>query len=334
MFSVLYLLEIFRLIRWVNCLLASVGVAIGAYLAWLTPAYYGPAVAAVAAFFVCAAGNILNDIVDIEIDRVNRPHRVLVRQAISVRAALRLAIAFNVLALALAAMVNWQVVAVASATIGLLVAYNLYLKKIPLVGNVAVALLAGMTFITGGLAYDPVHDLPPSPGPLIPAAFAFFFHLVREIVKDVQDIEGDSRSGVTSLPQVVGVSRSLLLALILFLMLTILTYIPILARWFDQPYETITVYIVDLPLLVLLILVWGNPSPRMLAIGSSALKVGNGARVGCPGAGLNGPSFDETIETVAEYNRSYAAGVRPRRVSCKTANSYRQQGERSVTTEE
>jgi len=273
MFSVLYLLEIFRLIRWVNCLLASIGVAIGAYLAWLTPAYYGPTVAGVAAFFVCAAGNILNDIVDIEIDRVNRPHRVLVRQAISVRAALRLAIAFNVLALVLAALVNWQVVAVAAATIGLLVAYNLYLKKIPLVGNVAVALLAGMTFITGGLAYDPVLTFR-LPGPLIPAAFAFFFHLVREIIKDVQDIEGDSRSGVTSLPQVVGVSRSLLLALILFHMLTILTYIPILARWFDQPYETITVYIVDLPLLVLLILVWGNPSPRMLAIGSSALKVG------------------------------------------------------------
>ena len=57
-------------------------------------------------------------------------------------------------------------------------------------------------------------------------------------------------------------------------MLTILTYIPILARWFDQPYETITVYIVDLPLLVLLILVWGNPTRRMLAIGSTALKIG------------------------------------------------------------
>ena len=107
-------------------------------------------------------------------------------------------------------MVNWQVVVVAAATIGLLVAYNLYLKKVPLVGNVAVALLAGMTFITGGLAYDPVFTFR-LPGPLIPATFAFFFHLVREIVKDVQDIDGDSRLGVKSLPMVVGVSRSLLL---------------------------------------------------------------------------------------------------------------------------
>lgn len=269
----LVFLEILRLIRVVNCLLASVGVLIGAYMTWLIPEYYGPTVAAIAAFLVCAAGNIINDIVDIEIDRINRPRRVLVRRAVSLRMARRLAIAFNVVALIMAGLVNWWVAGTALVTIGLLVAYNLYLKRVPLAGNAVVALLAGLTFITGGLAVDPglVWRLP---GALIPAVFAVFFHLVREIVKDVQDIEGDSRAGISSLPQIVGVSNSLMIALGLFVVLVVLTYIPILQRWFEQPYETITVYVVDLPLLALLIIVWGNPTRILLTVGSAALKVG------------------------------------------------------------
>jgi 4-hydroxybenzoate polyprenyltransferase len=130
-----------------------------------------------------------------------------------------------------------------------------------------------MTFLTGGMAVEPelVFRLP---GPLIPAVFAFFFHLVREIVKDVQDIEGDRNSGVKTLPQITGVSTSLLIALILFAVLTFLTCIPVFYGWFSDTYKIIAVYVVDLPLLALLIFVWGNPSRIMLAVGSAALKVG------------------------------------------------------------
>jgi len=97
---------------------------------------------------------------------------------------------------------------------------------------------------------------------------------VREIVKDVQDIEGDRRSGVKTLPQFIGVSASLLAALGLFVILTILTCLPVFNGWFGDTYKIIAVYIVDLPLLALLIFVWGNPSRRMLAAGSISLKLG------------------------------------------------------------
>ena len=81
------LIDIFRLIRVVNCLLAMIAVGVGAYMTVPSPVYYGPLVTALAVFFVCAAGNIFNDIVDIEIDRINRPHRVLVRGALTTRQA-------------------------------------------------------------------------------------------------------------------------------------------------------------------------------------------------------------------------------------------------------
>lgn len=267
------ILDTLKLIRVVNCLLASVGVWIGAYLTWLMPYYYGPAVAALAAFLVCAAGNATNDLVDIEADRINCPDRVLVRGSLSKKYVRNLAILFNAIAVGLALAVSAWVTVAAVATIGLLLAYNLYLKRIPLVGNGVVALLAGLTFITGGMAVDPSLTFR-LPGPLIAAAFAFLFHLVREIVKDVQDMAGDRQAGLDSLPLRIGVSRSLGLVLALFVVLVILTLIPVLAGWFGRTYEIITVYVVDLPLLALLIFVWGNPTPKMLSIGSTGLKLG------------------------------------------------------------
>jgi len=230
-------------------------------------------VASLAAAFVCAAGNIVNDMVDVEIDRINRPSRVLVRGTISMKTARNMAIALNLIAVVLSLVVSLPVAMMALVAIALLLVYNLWLKKVPVVGNIAVALLAGLTFLTGGLAVDPALAFR-LPGPLIPFVFAFFMHLVREIVKDVQDIEGDRRAGVVTFPQVIGVSGSLLVALGLLLTLAVLTYVPIFEGWFGRTYEIITVYLVDLPLLALMIFVWGNPNRLMLAIGSAGLKAG------------------------------------------------------------
>ena len=266
-------LDIFRLIRVWNCLLATAGVWVGAYLTWLKPMYYGPMMAGLAAFFVCAAGNILNDIRDIEIDRINRPERVLVRGTISTGQALWLAITCAATATVLALAVNLLVLATVIVALGLLIAYDFGLKKIPVLGNLSIAILSALTFMTGGLAIGPKLPLV-LPGPLIPAVFALLFHMVREILKDAEDIEGDRKLGITTLPQMLGKSKSLMVALLLFFVLVILTYIPVIEGWFGRSYEVITVYVVDIPLLALLIFIWGNPTRRMLRIGSLGLKLG------------------------------------------------------------
>lgn len=261
------------LIRVLNCLLASAGVLIGAHLTWLQPAYYGPMVASMVAFLVCAAGNVLNDICDLEADRINHPYRVLVSGSLSPRTAWIIFGFCNSSAIGLACLVNRPVLLIAILAIVLLVLYNLYLKRIPLVGNIAVATLSGLTFMTGGLAVD--YPLAMTlPGPLIPAIFAFLFHLVREIIKDVQDMAGDRQAGVTTLPHLIGASASLLVSLGLFFLLTLLTAIPVLTGWFDKAYEIIVIYMVDLPLLVLLIFIWGNPTSGLLKAGSIGLKIG------------------------------------------------------------
>ncbi len=267
------LYDFFRLIRILNCLLAMVGVWVGARMTWVDPVYYGPLIAAIAAFFVCAAGNVVNDIRDIEIDRIAHPGRVLVTEGLSVKFANWIAAICNLLAIISAVAVNFEVTIMVLAAIALLYGYNYGLKKVPLAGNIAVALLAALTFMTGGLAVDTVLALN-LPGPIVPALFAFLLHLVREIVKDVEDIEGDRIAGYRSLPIVTGVSKSLSLAILLFLLLGFTTLVPVMMSWYGRMYEIIAIYLVVLPMLVLLIILWGNPNHKMLRIVSTGLKIG------------------------------------------------------------
>ncbi|MDH3890232.1 MAG: geranylgeranylglycerol-phosphate geranylgeranyltransferase [candidate division Zixibacteria bacterium] len=267
------LIETLRLIRVINCIMAMLGVGLGAHLVEASVAYYGPAMAALCAAFVCAAGNIVNDLVDIDIDRINRPQRVLVRQALSRRYAITLAVILNLAALAVALTVSMAVALIGLVAIGLLMAYNFKLKRVTFLGNVIISILGGMTFLTGGMAVDTAAAFG-LPGPLIPALFAFIFHLVREIVKDVQDIEGDRRLEVRTLPQLVGVRRSLWLAWGFFMLLAVLTLVPILLDWFGGWYKLITVFIMDLPLGALLFLLCLRPTDGMLQTVSWALKAG------------------------------------------------------------
>lgn len=261
------------LIRVQNCLLAMAGVWVGAWMTWLQGIYFAPLVTGLAVFAVCAAGNVVNDLLDEDIDRVNHPERVIVRGSLSRRFAAALAVGLHVLAFALALVVNLAVTATVLVATVLLFGYNLYLRRIPVAGNLAVAVLAGLTFIAGGLSVDWVLTWE-LPGPLVPAVFAVLFHLVREIIKDARDTEGDRLAGSGSLPLAIGIRPAVTVALAVFAVLVFLTLVPVFAGWFGQWYKVIAVYVVDLPILALLIFVWGNPSPTMLSIGSSALKAG------------------------------------------------------------
>ncbi len=271
--SVSRLLNYLKLIRAGNCLLAALGVLVGAYFTWLSPFSFDPLMAALAAFFVCAAGNVVNDILDIKIDRTNRPGRMLVTGAVSKRQAIRLALALAVLSLVASILVNGEVFFIVVLALMLLVLYNFKAKRIPVFGNLTIATLGGLTFITGGLAVDSRLTLV-LPGPLVPAIFAFLFHLAREIVKDVEDIEGDRLNGVKTLPQIVGVSWALLAALGIFFIFSLASFVPVFQGWFGRTYEIIAVYLIDLPTLLLLIFVWGHPTPKMLRTSSLVLKGG------------------------------------------------------------
>lgn len=267
------LFDTLKLIRLANCLLTMVGVMVGARLTDSSPAYYAPFMSAVAAFLVCAAGNIINDLLDIESDRINHPDRVLVRNRLTKRYAYILSVVLNVLAVLIAWSVGTAVLIAVVLAILLLYLYSRLLKRVVIVGNFVIAFLGGLTFLTGGLAVD-VSSAFMLPGPLVPAGFALLFHLIREIVKDAQDMEGDRMDACRTLPQMIGLRKAMGVALVIGLILICCTLVPIWLGWFSYSYKLVTLYLIDLPLLFVLILLVKSPNKSRLRIGSASLKIG------------------------------------------------------------
>jgi geranylgeranylglycerol-phosphate geranylgeranyltransferase len=264
-----------RLVRVVNCLLAAIGVVVGAYLT-LEPFDWLPlGLIALSAFLVCAGGNVFNDLRDVELDRLAHPERVLPSEKLSPRFARGLGLALSGLAVILAVFVNLPSLLVVLAAIGLLVAYNVGLKRLAFAGNLIIAILAGGTFIIGGLA-NSVDNAFALPGPIIPAVFAVILHLMREIVKDIEDIEGDRAHGVRTGPMLIGVRPALGVVLLLALLLSVAIYWPYAEEWFGYRYMWAAGIGVLLPATLMSLICMFKPTHAAVVRFSFVLKVSMG----------------------------------------------------------
>jgi geranylgeranylglycerol-phosphate geranylgeranyltransferase len=264
-----------KLIRAVNCLLAAIGVVVGAYLT-LEPLSWLPlGLVAMSTFLVCAGGNVFNDMRDVELDRIAHPERVLPSGKLSAGFARRLGLILTALAPILAVLVNLPSLLVVLAAIGLLVAYNVGLKRLPFVGNLIIAVLAGGTFLVGGLA-NSVDNAFTLPGPVIPAVFAVILHLMREIVKDIEDIEGDRAHGARTGPMLIGVRPALGVVLFLGLLLGLAIYWPYAEEWFGYRYMWAAGIGVLLPVALMSLMCLFKPTHAAVVRFSIVLKVSMG----------------------------------------------------------
>ncbi len=182
--------------------------------------------------FICsvAFANAHNDCSDYKIDCINRPSRPLPSGKISYKAALFAACFSFLLSILLGFCVSIYA-AMFFACIGFCsFIYNKFLKGMPLVGNIAVALLTSSPFI--------VSNLPQ----LI--FFSFMLTLARELVKDIEDIKGDSSLGIKTLPLVCGVKLSLALVFICqALCLLALAFWKPIALFAVAPFIALSVYL-------------------------------------------------------------------------------------------
>ncbi len=262
-----------RLARFGNCAIAAIGVFVGAWLiGWRLeggPVYW----AALATALVCGAGNIVNDIVDLPIDRRNRPDRMLPRGLVPIPRAWMAAHLANLFGVGSAALVGWPVAIVGISAIALLFAYNFGLKAIPLLGNLLIALLSGLTLITGSLAFQA--DLTWHwPIPLLGAVLGLLFHLVREIIKDTEDMAGDAAVGVVTYPQLVGPTMAVGTAFAVFIALALLAVTPALDGTFGRTYLFLVLFGVIGPSVGALIAATLRPERALLGIASLVLKLG------------------------------------------------------------
>jgi len=235
------ILASFELMRMKNILLASVATPVGALLALgdLTSIKEYPEVlfATTSVLFFMGAGNAMNDLRDIEIDRVAHPNRPLAREALSEKEAKRLTISLALLSLgslvACCLMMDDErlyTLSIYGIVALLMLSYDsfLELKNKGVVGNVSISLLVAAVTLYGASSVGELTN------PLIwyVSGVVFFVNLAREIIKDCQDLDADSETRVT-LPMKIGLENSRMVAYVLTLFGIVMLYIP----YWQGPFE-------------------------------------------------------------------------------------------------
>lgn len=152
---------------------------------------------------IAAAGYIINDYYDVKIDLINKPERVVIGKSITRRYAIFFHTALSFLGVALGLLINWKVGAINFVCAFLLWLYSNNLKRQPLIGNVVVSFLTGLSVFILVFLYEQLF-------PLVVAysLFAFFMTLIREVVKDMEDVKGDNSFGCKTLPIVWGIRKT------------------------------------------------------------------------------------------------------------------------------
>lgn len=165
---------------------------------------------------VAAAGYIINDYYDVKIDTVNKPRRVIIGRIFRRRIALITHLGLNFFSLLFGLILGWKILMVIVLSGFLLWWYSNNLKRLPLIGNICVALLTASSILIISLYIPKNQELV-----LMYATFAFFISLVREVIKDMEDVKGDSIFGCKTLPILWGIRKTkqfLFLVIIVFLL--------------------------------------------------------------------------------------------------------------------
>ena len=131
-------------------------------------------------------------------------------------------------------------------TLFFLFSYSFFFKSIALAGNLIVAFCTGLAFIFAGMVADNIG------ASIIPAIFAFQINLIRELVKDVEDIRGDEKNNYKTYPIKFGLDKTKNLIYFLTIVLVFSTFYPFVFRIYKIEYFLIVLFFVDLPLIYFL----------------------------------------------------------------------------------
>lgn len=207
----------------------------------------------IASVLIAAAGYIINDYFDLNIDHVNKPDKVVVNVFINRRWVIfwhmflsLLGLFFTVCALPIAE--YWHLVLANLASIILLWFYSTNLKKLLLIGNVLISLLTAWTigiiffskypFTMNDLMVVDHNEIRFFRFTVLYASFAFIISLIREVIKDMEDMEGDRKYGCRTMPIVWGINASKVFVavwiIVLVAALTILQFYVLSFGWWQS----------------------------------------------------------------------------------------------------
>jgi len=190
--------------------------------------------------FLTASSMVINDVVDLEIDRINAPYRSLPSGMISTRSALIFAALLTILGILAAVLLSLYTFMIAILTFIISLTYNLYGKKIGLPGNMMVAYCVAVPFLFGGVAVAGSMDLTVTVFFLL----AFLATVGREVTKGIADIEGDRLKGIKTAALSYGPKAAALISALFYITAVLITPLPYIFGYLGI-YYLLVVLVVD-----------------------------------------------------------------------------------------
>lgn len=255
------------LCRPLNVAIGMLSIFIGAFITGTIQPLLKVILASTSGGLIAAGANVINDYFDIDIDKINKPYRPIAAGFVMPKEGVVYSLILFLLGIILGWLVNWHAFIISVFSAVLLFLYSFRLKRTVLWGNLSVSLMTALAFIYGGVAVGRLSYA------LIPAIFSFFYHFGREIIKDVEDIEGDSADKIKTLPIALGEKFALRLATAIYGFLIILTLMPYIFEIFGIYYLLAVVFVVDLIIGYVLFSMWRNPASKNLSRLSLILKL-------------------------------------------------------------
>ena len=196
-----------------------------------------------------AAANAINDVLDLETDKVNRPSRPIPSKNLKKNKALIfsffLFLSGSVLSLQLPSNAYFISIVV---SMPLMVIYSTHLKSKPLIGNIIVSFIIGLSFIFCGTALGNVYPM------WTPGLLAFSLTLIREITKDIADFEGDQIVKYNTYPIQHGIKGAIKLISFLSFVVCLVALVPYFNNTYNYWYLIIIIIGVEIPLITVVLL--------------------------------------------------------------------------------
>ena len=195
--------------------------------------------------FYNAAANIINDYFDQETDRINRPNRPLISGLVKPKTAMFLAILLFAIGTILTFTLPFTAIFIAVAiALPLMIFYSIIFKGMPLVGNFIIASILGLTFLFAGAALQDINTM------IIPAMLAFGLTIVRELVKDISDVEGDRNINLKTFPIVTDIKEAWILASALAILIGVGAIFPYAIGKYSHWYIIFVFFGIEIPLIL------------------------------------------------------------------------------------
>lgn len=207
----------FQIIRPLNLIITAFASFIAYYIVAEQFIYTNLMLIIAATVLTAGAGNIINDIIDIDIDTINKPHRPLPSKNMSIGSAY---VWYSFLAgssITAGFFLGYHSFAAVILVNFILLFYTIFLKRRPFWGNFLVALISGYLFYFCSITTGNFEKIIPL------AISAFLFHFIREIIKDIADMEGDGANNSDTMALRLGERRTVLL--IRLLIMTLMFYL-------------------------------------------------------------------------------------------------------------